>query len=235
MLHLPEITLLSIDCFTPERTLLSAIRSQQWVKFGAWILFTDTSKFHIQHPGLRVIDRKESTKKVTVGNLRPFPVDYELDVNRLPATVLETSHMLFMEWDAGVLNPEGWNERFMEYDYIGAPWPDHTDPGWPPCNETNNVGNGGFALKSKRFCVLTRTTLDEHPDDPQAVCSDAWACRTMRPKFESLGMKYAPEDVAFQFSTENRIYVNSFGFHGRVTCALNNWGGAWLGNIRPKP
>lgn len=177
----------------------------------------------------------ESDKRVEVpGMKRSFVVDYELDVNRLPATVIETSHMLYMEWDSAVLNIDGWNERFLEYDYIGAPWPNHTDPGWPPCTEKNNVGNGGFALKSKRFCVATRTQIDEHPHDTQLMISDAWACRTMRPKFESMGLTYAPEKVASQFSCENRIYCSQFGYHGVDTAALNNWGGQWLGMVRKR-
>jgi hypothetical protein len=51
-----------------------------------------------------------------------------------------TSHCLLIQEDGYVLDYQAWSDEFLEYDYIGAPWYD------------NVVGNGGFSLRSKRFC-----------------------------------------------------------------------------------
>jgi len=54
-----------------------------------------------------------------------------------------TSHLLVIQWDGYVINGKAWQEAFLEYDYIGAPWGFHTDQ--------HRVGNGGFSLRSRRL------------------------------------------------------------------------------------
>src|SRR5574340_709517 len=41
-----------------------------------------------------------------------------------PAYV-QTSHLLTIQWDGWVLDGAKWQEEFLKYDYIGAPWPWH--------------------------------------------------------------------------------------------------------------
>jgi hypothetical protein len=98
-----------------------------------------------------------------------------------------------------------WINEFTDYDYIGAPW-------W---YDSNNVGNGGFSLRSMKLlqalqdCRLT----DLHPEDDRI-------CRKYRELLEiSYNIKFAPETVAKVFSFEpnqktTHIKTNCFGFHG---------------------
>jgi hypothetical protein len=164
---------------------------------------------------------------------KPLPVDYEMDNLLRPAEYCDLGYVLYCEWDAGVLNPLGWDPEFLKYDFIGAPWVRHNDPGWPACDgETNNVGNFGFSLRSKRFCDAIAEAVSRNKGDPTMVSSDRWACRTMRPWLEKKGVKFAPWPVAMRFSCENVVYSGQFGFHGRQTAEMNGWGGKWLGGIR---
>lgn len=225
MLHLPEVTLFAIDCVHPEKTIAAMRFSMQWVRFGHALLITDTMKNAVFEEDIEIIHRQEADDRVApigMPNLR-LPVAYELDVLRLPAEYIRTSHMLHIEWDSAILNPLAWQEEFLDWDYVGAPWPNHHDPGWPPCDESNNVGNGGFALKSQKFCKLIRRATEEHADDRGMISSDRWQCRTMRPWMEKHGIKYAPETIAALFSCEGRIYSGQFGFHGKQTVKMNNW------------
>jgi hypothetical protein len=34
-----------------------------------------------------------------------------------------TSHVLVIQWDGYVVNADLWDDDFLRYDYIGAPWP----------------------------------------------------------------------------------------------------------------
>jgi len=238
MLKLPNVTLFAIDCFTPAKTLAALSFSTTWVRFANIILLTDTNKFQVKpNPWITVIHHEEGDRKAVRPNA-PYhpalPVDYEMAVMREPAKYVKTTHLLHIEWDSAILNPAAWNDAWLKYDFIGAPWPPHHEPGWPACDgETNNVGNGGFSLKSRRFVTLLREATDLFKDDPGIISSDMWPCRTLRPWLEERGMKFAPDTVAERFSCENRIYSGQFGMHGRWTCEMNNWGGSFLGSIRP--
>lgn len=116
---------------------------------------------------------------------------------------------LVFQDDGFILNPGLWEDKFFEYDYIGAPWPDYL--GWN--NHKNKVGNGGFSLRSKKLCEFTRSL----PHSP--ANEDAKICSQYRDLLDAQGLVVAPVEVARRFSIEN--YMDSehnidsvFGFHG---------------------
>jgi hypothetical protein len=119
------------------------------------------------------------------------------------ARYLTTSHVLLVQWDGFAINRSAWDEGFLEYDYVGAPWPQFA----PPCN----VGNGGFSIRSRQLldAILDTEILLHAPED---VC----ICRTNRQVLETRhGIKFAPESVAARFAFERTIPVEpTFGFHG---------------------
>lgn len=115
---------------------------------------------------------------------------------------VKTSHVLVVQWDGYVLNPKKWNNDWLRYDYIGAPW-----------KLANGVGNGGFSLRSKK--LLNALQYDEFgghfmPED-QRICID-W-----REPLEGLGVKFSPVELAKDFSVENDVYESQFGFHSFLT------------------
>lgn len=237
MLALPQVALLAVDTVHPHLALSAMRHSMEWVDFASAHLLTDMRRngnlTKLVPRGVSVEHHKQSDAfRMFPGFTRRFYLDYELAVltqpnallNRLPETV---THVLYTEWDASVLNPRAWRRSWLQYDFIGAPWPRHSVPGWPACDgRTNAVGNTGFSLMSRAFCREI-AKLAAESGDVRRYASDMWACRTMRPTLEALGIRFAPVHVAEAFSCENRVYAGSFGFHGVSTAKINNWG-EWL-------
>ena len=113
-------------------------------------------------------------------------------------TMVNTSHALLVQWDGYVLNGSAWNDEFLKYDYVGAPW------FWNPAGM-----NSGFVLLSKK--LLEELSKDEYEFTEGF---DVSVCNTWRAKLEERGFKFAPVDVASKFSVENLPYVGQFGWHG---------------------
>jgi hypothetical protein len=120
-----------------------------------------------------------------------------------------TDYVLLCQWDGYVVKADAWDPAFLEYDYVGAPWA-YTDG--------RNVGNGGFSLRSKKFCELTAFLFD---DDYPYAPEDDKLCRQWRNMLELNGIRFAPEDLAARFSWEKNpkypYYTGQFGIHGKHT------------------
>lgn len=112
------------------------------------------------------------------------------------------SHSLTIHLDGYITNPELWDPSWLEYDYIGAPWPEDLNP--------VRVGNGGFCLKSR--ALMNRVAALPWVDVP----GDLLVCNHYRQQLIQEGFKFAPVDVAARFSTEAVVpetVTPSFGFH----------------------
>lgn len=241
MLRLP-FPIVCIDTVKPMSALVTLRETLLLTKPTSVTLLTDLKKHAnttvVQTAsllGVTAIHHVQSDAQHRFNGIkRVFFKDYEIaHMTELPKYMGNSSHVLYMEWDSGVLNPMAWDAWFLQWDYIGAPWPPHTNSGWPPCDgETNAVGNSGFSLRSRKFCDLVAEAVS-NSDDEHRYGSDMWMCRTIRPWLEERGIKFAPVEVAQKFSCENRIYAGQFGFHGRSTAKMNNWGG-WMDQFRDK-
>ena len=129
---------------------------------------------------------------------------------------MSASHSLVQQWDSCVLDPNFWTDRFLEYDYIGAPWP----------SGPHRVGNGGFSLRSAKFLEESAKIADLLPiGNPIYDNEDYYACVTCAGYLRMKGIKFAPLELARQFSVERPIpesphtyddlsTYKSFGFHG---------------------
>jgi hypothetical protein len=128
--------------------------------------------------------------------------DYSRFMLRDLADHIATSHALCVQWDGFVVNGAAWQDRFLDYDYIGAVWPHFSDG--------HRVGNGGFSLRSRRLLKACKNL----PFDG-AEAEDIAIARTYRSRLEDQGMRFAPEAVAQQFAYERSLPSGSeFGFHG---------------------
>lgn len=214
--HIP-VTLLGVDNFTPGRTLY-AMQTVRFVSFADHRLATmekpppNIRPAHIKL--LKIMPWSESSNEGRLMRERFL-------IHRLHEC-FETSHCLHMEQDSRVANPEAWDPRWLQFDYIGAPWPwPYNQPPFPPCTPRNCVGNLGFALLSRRFCETVAKIAN--PTDEEARLSDVYICRTLRPKLEAMGMRFAPEQVARKFSVEGCYWTGSLGWHGRTTAQMNGF------------
>ncbi|HEY5971619.1 MAG TPA: DUF5672 family protein [Pseudoxanthomonas sp.] len=109
------------------------------------------------------------------------------------------SHVLIVQWDGFVTDARQWDPRFLEYDYIGAPWKD------------GSVGNGGFSLRSRRLvdALQAMQTPETHPED-HCICD------RYRAELETrFGIRFAPLELARRFAWEAPDPGHStFGLHG---------------------
>lgn len=120
---------------------------------------------------------------------------------------LQTPFALICQWDGFVVNHKAWTNEFLNYDYIGSPWPPWEDNNYRP----DTVGNGGFSLRSKKLCdLVSRLAPACFENEDRVICEDR------REQLENQGIKFAPVKLAWQFSCENDNYekYHSFGIHG---------------------
>ena len=126
---------------------------------------------------------------------------------------VDTKHALLIQHDGFIWHPEAWDERFLDYDYIGAPW-------W--YNDNHNVCCGGFCLMSRQLLEYISNLLWE-----RVVPLDEVICRDHGDALRAAGFTFAPESLAARFCLEwNDKHCDkgcgSFGIHGRHT--LENCG-----------
>lgn len=137
--------------------------------------------------------------------------DYSRRMLQQMCDFVQTEFALVIQWDGYVLNPDAWDDTFLEYDYIGARW---------VFDDGKNVGNGGFSLRSRRLLEILKsahanTIGAENENEDEAIC------RRLRPWLErEHAVRFAPEPIADRFSIE-RVGINPrpFGFHGLFNMA----------------
>ena len=128
---------------------------------------------------------------------------------------IDSDFALVVQYDGYVLRPDKWNDIFLEYDYIGAPW---RKENYFSNDGTNvRVGNGGFSLRSKRllesFNTLSISFVGKNISDYH---EDAVICVFCKKLLEDYGVKFAPVSVASKFSCEEKFRdseLEPFGFH----------------------
>lgn len=211
-LDLPQVTLVAIDSFHPQRTLKAMLATMALATFADAVLVT-SAPFDTQGTGIR--------------NVAVLPTDARIERERFMITriteTFSTPFCLNMEWDACLRNPQGWNPEFLEYDFIGAPWPiGMRVPGYPRIDHSCSVGNTGFCLMSKKFAD-TLTQASKPTEHEVSKASDIYVCVTLRPTLEALGIRFAPRGLASRFSCEGTRYSGQLGWHGTGTAALNRF------------
>lgn len=200
-LQLPNVTLLCIDTASHALALHAILHSMKKCDFGHVVWLTDQ-----QPPNLSEILNIQVEIIPTIET----SLDYSQLVLKTLTPYVPTSHVLIIQWDGYVLNPNSWHEEFLNGDYIGAPW--H----WHP--EGQRVGNGGFSLRSKKLLNALR--------DGEIVVDgneDTLICHKYR-KFlkKKYGITIASEFLAELFSFETHLRgISTFGFHGLFNfCAV---------------
>jgi hypothetical protein len=192
-LALSQVTLCIVDTRAPALALQSLQRSMRSIDFARVLLFCHAWAPPQPLPGVEVVEIDELHSGA----------DYSRFVLRRLAEHVHTPFVLITQWDGFVLDAQAWTDEFLNFDYIGAVWPDQ------PAGF--NVGNGGFSLRSQG---LLRAGLDprivhEHPED-------LVLCTTYRSLLEGEhGLRFAPPELAQRFAFENRPPRQAtFGFHG---------------------
>jgi len=192
-MHLPNITLCCIDNQYPDLGFDALLFCTKARSYDQVIFFTHSGFIPPKH---------------NIANLQIIPIDYIVDLVSYSEFMIkgldqyiQTSHVLIVQWDGFIAHPDLWQERFLEFDYIGAPW---------PTKEGLLVGNGGFSLRSKKLLSALQdpVIVAKHPED-QCICLEN------RTYLENThGIAFAPGELAEQFAFElQKPDFDCFGFH----------------------
>ena len=131
---------------------------------------------------------------------------------------INTDFVLIINWDGFILNPKQWDDKYLDYDYIGALWT-HEHNFYDDNNNESLIGNGGFSLRSKKLLeIASKINIPWEPREGKYWHEDAWICVKNKHLYEKNGCKWAPKELASKFSTEQpqKTKIESFGCHGKL-------------------
>ncbi|MEO8739940.1 MAG: DUF5672 family protein [Casimicrobiaceae bacterium] len=190
MLELPAVTLCCIDTANHALALRALHISSSAVRFARTLFITDR-------------DSGEAGIDFRIVPAITSRDDYSCFVLKSLLPHIETSHVLLVQWDGYVVNPQAWRADFLDSDYLGAKWFWYDD--------ALRVGNGGFSLRSRKLLAALQ--------DPRIVLTEAEDVtigRAFRPLLErEHGIRFGTEAQADRFAFEAAYPVGfPFGFHG---------------------
>ena len=210
-LKLSNVTLLAATTSEIDEAQISMRISLHNIKFGAAKLLCSSAP-QKKYPDIEYI----SISPMNSVN------DYNQMIFQNLHKYFETSHCLIVQADSFVVNSDLWKDEFLEFDYIGGPWPNkiQVNPNLVLHLEKNPVGNGGFSLRSRKLAETTAKINFNSLNFP-IKAEDVVICYFLYQEMIDNGIRFAPPKLAAQFSMENvdHLYgqnVNSvFGFHGK--------------------
>ena len=211
MLSLPDVTLIAVSSVELDETLLALSISSHEIEFGEIKFLTSQS---IVPANSKI--KAELIPRLDIWGYSKFVLQ---DLNRY----VNTSHCLLIQADGFVLNPSRWQNQFLEYDYIGAPWSQKLR--LSPTElildmHRNQVGNGGFSLRSKRLLEVTAKIDFDSLTFPSAS-EDLILGHFLLDQMLDAGIRFPSPELAAQFSVESSDAAfgqnpsTSFGFHGK--------------------
>ena len=205
-----------IDTKNKIEALIAIDKSIENIKFKSYKFFTDNidsiklSRFkNLLSINLEIVNIPK------IKNKSDYSKFCLVDLNKY----IFTDFCLTIQHDGYIINSDQWRCEFLNFDYIGAPWPIE----W---GYKNRVGNGGFCLKSKKFLELCNeefSNFDFILDLPRSkndisINEDFLSCNIYYDKFLSNGIKYADVETASYFSIEHPVpemKQKTFGFHDK--------------------
>ncbi len=134
---------------------------------------------------------------------------------------VDTDFAFLFHADGYPIRADLWREEFLDYDYIGAPWPLPSDTYSyrTPEGDLIRVGNS-VGLRSKKLMKLPTDLNLEWKEYYGNTHEDGFLCVHNRKVLEEHGCKFAPLEVAKYFSKEFEIPKNkgidTFAFHSPV-------------------
>jgi hypothetical protein len=189
--QLRDVTLCAVDTLNPALAARALDISLSQCDFGDAVLLT-----HAAVPTQARVEHIEPIRSLA---------EYSHFMLKRLGDYIATPWVLVVQWDGYVLDASKWSERFYQYDYIGARWPDSSSG--------NDVGNGGFSLRSAK--LLKALASDQFVIDTNTP-EDVLIGSTWRQALEAdHGIRIAPGQLADEFAYEYGVPRQpTFGFHG---------------------
>lgn len=216
-LKLPQVTLVAMTSVDIKATIKAMQYSMQGISFGDVVLIT-----HKKPLGLPKEIRYSHTGKLKNIDDFNYKMVYELGEH------IHTEYAMIVHADGFVVHPEMWRDEFLDYDYIGAPWPlpkegdatTYRDKDGNICRVGNSVG-----IRSKRLMDYPKKANipweGEYAYGKMWYHEDGFLCCKIKHILEAEGMQIAPLDVAKFFGHEHMIPE----IEGIVPFAFHKWEG----------
>ena len=207
MLKLPNVTLIALSSIKLEKTIKALEYSSKDIEFGAVKLVS-----HEKPANLPSYIQFEECPKMSNIDEWNYAAIYELGKH------VDTEFAILIHDDGFIVNADSWRSEFLEYDYIGAPWPlPQDDFSFKAIDgEIIRVGNS-VSLRSKRLLDLAVDLNLEWKPFHGYYNEDGFICVNYRHIYKEHGMKFAYMDVAKYFSHETMIPeiqgIKPFAFH----------------------
>lgn len=196
-LQLPSVTIIIVDCLNVERAIRVLERCKELCDFGAVKLLTSLPT-NYEH-------------KVEIMPLNSL-IAYSIFCLTKLNDYFDTSHLLTVQADGWILNPQCFKQEWLQLDWIS-----------PLFVQFTQVGSGGFSLRSKRLMsavtdfMPTWDGTDEHAHELQksvGYYEDGFICLSRQFKH----FNFAPLEDAADFGQGgcrdvNYFRATSFGFH----------------------
>lgn len=212
-LQLQQVTLVAMTSVNVKATIQAMEYSMRGIDFGDAVLITHKKPF-----GLPKTIRYSHTSKLTNIDDFNYKMVYELGDH------IKTDYALIVHADGFVVHPEMWRDEFLDYDYIGAPWPlpkegdttTYRDIYGNICRVGNSAG-----IRSKRLMDFPKKANvpweGEYAYGKMWFYEDGFICCKIRHLLEAEGMRIAPLEVAKYYSHEQMIPevqgITPFAFH----------------------
>ena len=212
-ISLPDVTLVCVTGVNYRKSIFALQRSFRRINFSQ-VLLVGHNYNGIIPDNIKYVEAIES-------KLDSIDAYSEYCIYKLWAHIT-TSHVLVVQADGYVLNPDQWNSENLNYDYVGAPW-EYSDNAYiDPFGNHQRVGNGGFSLRSLKLLKVPQNV--EVPWEVNTgnfykhmnaglYSEDGNICIHNRHIYEAAGCVFAPIEVAMSFSKEKEVAE----FDGRVT------------------
>jgi len=207
MLNLDNITLVAISSVRIEATIKALLYSCKDIKFNKIKLIS-----HEKPKDLPSIISYDKCSKINDINQWNRSVIYELPQH------IDTEYCILIHDNGFIVNPDSWRNEFLNYDYIGAPWPLPND-NFSYRDKNNNiirVGNS-VSLRSKKLLDIPNKLNLEWKSYHGYSNEDGYICVNNKHIYIENGCKFAGIEIAKYFSHESMIpeiqNIKPFAFH----------------------
>jgi hypothetical protein len=207
MLKLENITLVALTSVRIPQTIKALEYSCKDIKFGSVKLISDSKTDNLPS----IITHEFCPKMSNIEEWNHAAI-YELGKH------IDTEFAILIHDDGFIVNSSSWRDEFLEYDYIGAPWPLPLDDySYRDMNgEIIRQGNS-VSLRSKKLIDLPNKLNLEWKGFHGFTNEDGFICVNYRHRYIEEGCKFADIDIAKYFSHETMIPeiegIKPFAFH----------------------
>jgi hypothetical protein len=199
--YLKDVTLIAYSSHEVQETIVSLQKCQEGLDFFEVKLLTHEQPINL--PKNIIYEYAPEINHIN---------DFNLYMFKFLGTHVNTAHALYVQAHSWILHPELWDDNWLQYDYIGSPWPYKEDAyvAWGSGKHIRN-GNGGFSLRSSRIMSIP------YDHDLPLLREQGWTnedgniCSYYSELMLALDVKYAPVEIAAKFAYENPVPENNYG------------------------